>query len=352
VPQQRFQVTTSEPRTLANLVARHKIIISSGTEYNVVAPAAGGPLQICDVADVPFEAWCERDARLRAVLSHADLILCGTPFQRDFMLGVAAGTGHLSPDTGAPRHPNELFAIVPYGHSGELPEPSRVIKGVVDGVGAKDKLVLWHAPSGELADPETAIAAMALLEERIPDVKLAFAGDAEFLGTPVMKHAREYATNSGLNERCVFFVELNDAAVCHMLLREADATVCCMRDLAEARFWPGQQAIESIGAQTPMVLTRGSYLAGLVEDLGLGLSVPVYDEQALAERLANLCETGTRTAFFTHLQQLHPHFAWDRAVLPLVEFLEDTPEDPATGRRDRKKNWTARVRLAMSNLFA
>lgn len=354
LPEARFRVTTSEKKTLRGLLKRSSVVVSSGREYPVQWQMNLKALQVFDLVDSMDEINNGAlDQQVLHLLHCGDMILCGNPYQRDVLLGAASGLGRFSDPQWRTRNPLELFASVPYGHPGDLPALKQPrLRGVVPGINPKDRVVLWHGPMDVVADPETAIAGIALLEARHPEIKLVFAtpkADAA-AQNPVYKRTYDYACAAGMAGKSVFFVDLDDRD--HgPLLREADATVCCLREGTGNRFWSARHAIESVWAQTPLVLSRGNYMATLVDSLRIGLSASPYDELAVADRLVNICERGARTTFFENLQTMHQHFAWDRAVQPLIHALENPPEQAAP-RGKPHRNWAARVRLAMANLFA
>ena len=85
-----------------------------------------------------------REAMRRAVLA-GDFFFCANERQRDYWLGVLDAFGRINPDSYA-SDPTlyQLIDIVPFGLPSRRPErTAAAIKGVIPGICATDRVVLW-----------------------------------------------------------------------------------------------------------------------------------------------------------------------------------------------------------------
>jgi hypothetical protein len=102
-------------------------------------------------------------AALTGQLRRADFFICASEKQRDMWLGHLAAVGRINPFTYAADDTlRNLIDVVPFGISDEKMSPTaHGIKGVVDGISADDKVVLWGGGVYNWFDPLTLIRAMA-----------------------------------------------------------------------------------------------------------------------------------------------------------------------------------------------
>src|SRR5690606_8432192 len=70
-----------------------------------------------------------------------------------------------------------LIALAPFGLDSVPPRHERdVLRGVVPGIGAEDRIVVWGGGLYSWFDPLSLIRAVALLAERRPHTRLVFLG--------------------------------------------------------------------------------------------------------------------------------------------------------------------------------
>jgi GT2 family glycosyltransferase len=111
-------------------------------------------------------------------LERGDFFMCASLKQRDFWLGQLAALNRVNPSTyNYDETLNSLIAVVPFG----LPDTAPVhghpaIKGIVPGIGADDKVVLWGGGIYNWFDPLTLIRAVDRLRHSVPTVRLFFLG--------------------------------------------------------------------------------------------------------------------------------------------------------------------------------
>ena len=265
-----------------------------------------------------------------------DFLVCASEKQRDFWLGHLAALGRLNPPTyDADRTLRSLIDVVPFGIS---PEPPRsgapVLKGVVDGIGPDDKVVLWGGGIYNWFDPLTLIRAVDLLRTRRDDVRLFFLGmQHPHPDVPEMRMslaARTLSDELGLTGSVVHFneewVRYDDRGA---YLLEADVGVSTHLDHVETAFSFRTRMLDYLWAGLPMVCTRGDVFAALVDAHGLGLTVDPGDVEGLADALERvLSDDALAARCRADVRALAPDYHWDRVLAPLVAFCRDPHRAP------------------------
>lgn len=281
---------------------------------------------------------------LNMQLTLADFIFCADERQRDMWIGMLMALALVPPDVYL-RDPSlrRLIDIVPYGvPSKPLSPQGPVLRGVVPGIEAGDRVLLWNGGITEWNDVATLLRAMEQLAATRPEVKLVFMGvnhpDMAFGPTSgVTRQALELADELGLEGRNVFFLHgwvpyerIDD------YLAEADASVCLGYENLESRFAFRTRYVDLFRARVPLLCTRGDVLAERVASEPLGITVPEKDVDAVAGGIIRLLDD---EAFASRCREnlgaIAAELAWDAAVRPLVEFCagEESYAMPAERRR-------------------
>jgi glycosyltransferase involved in cell wall biosynthesis len=261
---------------------------------------------------------------LNAALRRGDFFCCASERQRDFWLGSLAALGRVNPLVCAGDPTLErLLAVVPFGLPGSPPEHTApAMRGVVPGIGALDKVVLWGGGLYNWLDPLSALRAVAALAARLPEVRLVFLGT----GHPnpavpemrVVRELREASDGLGLTGKHAFFsnrwVPYGRRAD---YLLEADVAVSTHLDHLETRYSFRSRVLDYIWAGLPMVLSGGDLLSDEVGAAGLGKVVPPRNVRAIEEGLAEMLASPPPKERFTALAR---KYSWDNVARPLVEF--------------------------------
>lgn len=277
---------------------------------------------------------------LNEQLSLGDFFLCASERQRLFYLGQLAALGRVNPDTYEnDPHLARLLGIAPFGLDTTPPVHERaVLKGVVPGIGASDKLLLWGGGLYSWFDPKSLIRAVAELSRSRDNVSLYFLGTrhpgVEEMG--IVRESFDLARELGVLGRSVHFNEdWVDYADRQNYLTEADAGVSTHMSHVETTFSFRTRILDYLWGSLPMVVTEGDSFAELVEKEGLGIVVAAGDVSALTAALdrilfdeAFIAECGA------NLARVREEFFWERTLAPLVEFVRD-PRHAAdfTGKR-------------------
>ena len=261
-------------------------------------------------------------------LEAGDFFICASERQRDFWLGALGSLGRLAPETYR-QDPTfrTLVDVVPFGLAPEPPTHNHaVIKGVVPGIEASDRVVLWGGGLWDWLDPLTVIRAMQVVSRERPAVKLFFLGhhhpDPGAIPNIMYGQAIALATELGLRDSHVFF---NDRWVPYdergAYLLEADIGVSSHGGHIETRFAFRTRLLDYIWAGLPMVVTAGDTLADMVGERGLGYVTPVGDSLLFAQAIMALADQpDARTHYAPAFHAAQHDFAWPRALRPLIAF--------------------------------
>jgi len=266
---------------------------------------------------------------LNRQLTRADFLLCASTKQRDFWLGQMAAVGRINPLTyDDDESLRALLAVSPFGLPDASPIRTRpALKGVLDGIGPDDKVVLWGGGVYNWFDPLTLIKAIDRVREDVPEVRLVFLGMKHpNPGVPEMEmadRARALSESLGLTGKYVFFNEMWVAYEDrHNYLLDADLGVSCHFDHIETEFSFRTRILDYLWSGLPIVCTEGDAFGELVRTERLGAAVPPEDVEALAQALTELLSdpeaaaaAGKRSAAVAR------QFTWTKALRPLVEFV-------------------------------
>ncbi len=275
-------------------------------------------------------AAADQVAILQAVLQAGDFFLCSSERQRDFWLGTLAAEGRLNPRTlGADQSLRSLIDVVPFGIPTDPPEHTApVLKGVHPRISASDRVLLWGGGLWDWFDPLTLIRAMAKVHEKRPDVKLYFLARQHYSGgnlAPMQAglDAVNLARELALLDECVFFGEWVPYADRGNYLLEADLGVSLHTAGLETHFAFRTRLLDCIWAGLPILATSGDTLGELVATAGLGKVVPCDDADAVATGILSLlAEDDLRARLAPSFAAAGADLMWDRAVEPLVRFLQ------------------------------
>ncbi len=309
-----FEVAAAGPEALAEAVNWCEVMVLQGyvTHHNpwllesdrvivfdIYDPLHLETLALTQAAPGPGPV---RDAHVRLSvetlnrqLLRADFLLCASERQRDLFLGQLCALGRVNPLT-YDDDPTlrRLIDVVPFGLPDEDPvHRLPALRGVVPGIRPADDVIVWAGGVYDWFDPLTVIKAVAKLAKRRPSVRLFFMGmrhpNPDVPEMRVAKEARALAEELGVAGKHVFF---NEGWVSYTdrdnFLTEATVGVTAHFENAETRFSFRTRCLDYLWARLPVVTTEGDAFAALVENEGLGLSVPPEDPDALEEALARL----------------------------------------------------------------
>jgi len=357
-----FSIIEARGRSLRAAVRRSDVVLMQGVSiehaYHV---RRYGALLVSDLYD-PFHLEALEQTRdmdtestrrlsvrrtmeaLNAHLASGDYFLCASDKQRDFWLGQLARADRVNPATYDDDHTlGSLVGVVPFGLSAEPPQHTRqVLKGVVPGIGADDKVVIWGGGIYNWFDPLTLLRAVDNLRRRVPEVRLYFLGLSHPNPTvPTMRMATDaitLAAELGLTGSHVFFnegwVDYDDR---QNFLLEADVGVSTHLDTIETAFSFRTRILDYLWASLPIVATDGDSFAPIIETCGLGVTVPPGDVDALEEALYRfLTDDEARASASAAIAATADAFRWENVLAPLLEFCRvPAPAPDRAGRTAR-----------------
>jgi glycosyltransferase involved in cell wall biosynthesis len=267
-------------------------------------------------------------AVLNEQLIRGDFFLCASERQRDFWLGQMAAVGRVNPRTyDEDRTLRSLLAVVPFGVPDQAPvRTGAAMRGVVPGIGADDKIVLWGGGIYNWFDPLTLLHAVDRVRRRVPTLRLLFMGlkhpNPDIPEMAMAVATRELSDRLGLTGSHVYFnegwVDYEDR---QNYLLEADVEVSTHLDGLESALSFRTRILDYLWASLPVVATAGDALADIVVSSGAGTSVPAGDVDALADALVTILEDDDlRERHATCASAAAVHLRWSQVLEPLVSF--------------------------------
>jgi glycosyltransferase involved in cell wall biosynthesis len=280
----------------------------------------------------PAEQRVERarhdQALLARQLAAGDFFVCATERQRDLYLGALMLAGRLTPAL-ADDDPlaRALIDVAPFGLPSAPPaRQAPALRGVLDGIGADDPLLLWTGGLWDWLDPLTLLEAMPLVAQRFPRARLVFLagkhpGTAGEMRMP--DQARERAAALGLLGRSVFFYDewVPYERRADFLLEATVAVSLHRAHLETAYAAVRSRFLDPLWAGLPSVVAGGDAAAELVARHDLGLVVPPGDAAATAAALGEALGDPARLARWSaNAHALAREFTWERALAPLARW--------------------------------
>jgi GT2 family glycosyltransferase/glycosyltransferase involved in cell wall biosynthesis len=342
-----FPVLTVRRRDLSDQVTWADVIILQGHALEMAPElkrADSTKLVVCDIYD-PMHLELLEQGRddsdeqrakdligvtkvLNAQLRRGDFFLCASDRQRHFWLGHLAALGRLTPQLyDADPTADSLLAVVPFGLPGKPPtRTGQGARGVLPGVGATDRVVLWAGGVYSWFDPLTLVRAVGELAGRRPDLRLVFLGmrhpNPEVPEMDIGARTRSLADRLHLTGRHVFF---NEGWVPYAdrqnWLLDADCGVTTHFQHVETTFAFRTRVLDYLWASLPIVTTDGDSFADLVRAERLGVVVPPEDPQALADALERaLYDEEFAAGCRQRIAEVRERFTWERVLAPLADY--------------------------------
>ena len=266
-------------------------------------------------------------------LRRGDFFFCASERQRDYWLGMLSSLGRVTADAYA-EDPDlrGLIDVVPFGIPSE--PPTRVASGpreTVDGIGVDDVLLVWNGGLWDWFDPETFLRALAAVREELPMLRAYFMGVRRPGSTELAPAARRVMALSdelGLTGSTVFFNDWTPYDTRQDVYLDASAIVSLHHAHLESRFSFRTRLLDALWGRVPIICTRGDVVAGIVEELQLGVTVPPGDVDAVVQALRDFAtDPALLDRTRAQLEIAAPAYEWAHAVAPLARWLA------APGRR-------------------
>ncbi|WP_245862179.1 glycosyltransferase family 4 protein [Georgenia soli] len=268
---------------------------------------------------------------LSAQTARGDFFLCASEKQRDLWLGHLAASGRVNPETyDADPSMRTLITVVPFGTASSAPQRrAPAIKGVVPGISAEDRVVLWGGGVYNWFDPVTVVKAINQVRQSVPEVRLYFMGmkhpNPDVPEMAMATRTRHLSDKLGLTGTHVFFNEdwVPYARRADYLL-DADVGVSAHFEHIETAFSFRTRILDYLWANLPIVTSAGDTFGDLVAAESLGATVPPADVDAMAQALTHLLTNDSaREAARVNVARVAEQYTWPVVLEPLLKFCRD-----------------------------
>jgi len=270
------------------------------------------------------------------LLRAGDFFFCASERQRDYWLGWLHAQKRINPHTYR-QDPTlrKLIDVVPFGLTDGAPVATHlVMKGVIPGIAASDRVILWSGGLWDWLDPLTLIRAMAVLVPRHPELKLYFMGTRHpnpvVSGMTMPERAMALSQELEVYNTVVFFGDWVPYQERENYLAEADLSVISHQSHVETHFSFRTRALDCIWAGLPLIITQGDTMADWVENEHLGATVPPGDVAALAVAIEGVLSQG-KEAYSASFDSLREKLRWEHVIGPLVDFCQAPATAPDKG---------------------
>ena len=293
----------------------------------------------------------------RVALQLGDAFLCASDRQRDHWLGALAALGRVSPEVyGRDPALRSLVAVVPFGLDPAPPGSGPVVKGVLPGIGADDRLLLWGGGVWNWFDPLTVIRAVGRLSDSRSDVKLLFLGlkhpSSAVAEMTMADRAVALAVELGLDGSSVFFnrdwVPYDERLA--WFCRGGPRRECASRLVRGAARVPHQAARPHRRRNAPgRDARRRPRRPRRVEGHGPGPAPG--DVDGWTDALADLLDDDRAyAAARTAVKAAQDELSWSRVGEPLADLIERVASAPSTTLLRTCRLLRAAATLARSSL--
>ena len=272
-------------------------------------------------------SFATRREAMRRALMAGDFFFCANERQRDYWLGALDALGRINPDTyAADPALYQLIDIIPFGLPSRRPEHTApAIKGMIPGIEATDRVVLWGGGLWQWLDSLGMVRAIARVAEERPEVRLVFPATRHPNPTipdmPMRQRTAELSERLGLTNRVVFFGDWVPYELWPNYLLEADVGTSLHFEALETHFAFRTRMLDYVWAGLPMVVTGGDTTSELVTRYGLGEVVSPGDDAAVAQAIVRLLDTADlRETYSERFDQVRPQFTWESVCEPIARF--------------------------------
>lgn len=258
-------------------------------------------------------------------MSRGDFFLCSSEEQRQFYLGFLAALGRVNPRR-LESDPDlrGLIDVVPFGVPDELPPHRPVLPAREPG----ERRILFGGLY-DWYDPFTLLAALERLTD--PPWSLWLLRNPNPDGTPqrLFGEVERRCRARGWWGTRVRVLDWLPAERRFDLLRDADLLVAPHRLTLETRLAMRTRFLEALACGCPVVTSEGGAISRMLGTEGAGWVVEAERPEALAAALREVLSGGPEVERrLARAAGLARRLGWDRALAPLLAFLERPTADP------------------------
>lgn len=272
-------------------------------------------------------------------IRYGDYFICASEKQRDFWIGMLAATMRINPLT-FKKDPslNSLIGIVPFGLPDVPPiKERRVLKGVIEGIGEEDKVVIWWGGLWDWLDPKTLVRAMSLIQTKNKKIKCVIVGikhpDPSFIPHKVVSDVQQLSNELNLTNNTVFFLDWIKYEDRMNYLLESDIGVSLHYNNLETRYSFRTRILDYLWSELPMVVTKGDILAELINTYALGEVIEEQDSVDLANKIIQVLDNPNYTKNF---EKVKTSYYWPHVVQDLNTFCSSPSKSVDKGYKFSK----------------
>lgn len=253
-----------------------------------------------------------------------DFFICGNERQRDYWMGVLTANGRTNPQN-FDRDPSlrSLLDVVGIGFPKREPRHHPFLRGVNPNVPADARIVLWGGGIWNWLDPLTLVKAWPQVIDSHPQARLVFLGTRHPNPlVPVHEMAEKtekLAAEIGEKDKSIIFIEWVSYEDREALLCEADMGVTLHPIHVETRYSLRTRVLDYFWAHLPVLITDGDITSEWIREYGLGVVVPEFDVQAVANGLNQILDM-PKEKWAPAFKPLQEKLSWPEAVEPLRQY--------------------------------
>lgn len=262
-------------------------------------------------------------------LSLGDYFICASEKQKDYWLGMLSAINRVNPITYSDDiNMAKLIDVVPFGMDNEEPvKTKKVLKGVWPNINENDKIIIWGGGIWNWFDPLTLIESMNIICKNRSDIKLFFMGVGHPNGKGDITVAEECINKSkeyGLLNSNIFFNDWVEYSERQNYLLESDIGISTYYNNLETRFSFRTRILDYLWCELPMVLTKGDFMAELVENNKLGYCHHEKNQIELADIILDLIDNEENLQLIKeNIRILKESYRWEKVVQPIKLFCEN-----------------------------
>ena len=195
-------------------------------------------------------------------------------------------------------------------------------------------LLVWNGGLWDWFDTATFLRALAQVRDELPMLRAYFMGVLRPGSRELAPAARKVMALSdelGLTGTVVFFNDWTPFDRRQDVYLDATAIVSLHHAHLESRFSFRTRLLDALWGRVPILCTSGDVVAGIVEELQLGITVPPGDIDAVAQAFRDIvADPALLERARGHLESAAPAYEWQHAVEPLAEVARDSFDDRTT----------------------
>jgi len=275
----------------------------------------------------------------------SDKIFCRDAEARKIILGSLLSLGRIDLyNYQEDKSLKKIAESAPFGIEKKSPRHMKnVYRGVVEGLGKNDFLLLSSGGIWNWNDGEVLISAMKLLSAKYHrnDIKLIFQGfrhpDSNQKLSDEAEKTLRLAEKSGLIGKNIFFAPWLPFTERDNYLCECDAGIVSSPDIPEANFFLKTRIYDYLWADLPVILGDNEAFSSLIKEKELGVIAKCGEADDWARVIIGLYrDKKKQNRIKSNIKNIKKEMIWDKTLGPVRKFLKNPEKDKNLLLRDRK----------------